>query len=317
MHEPSGCGLHVAGRDRAWGGHGIGKRVLAGLSGLLTLMSLAIAPPVAAQTVVSVHLEIEGGPYPGTYDLTSEVLCYVFGEGTWIVQVDDPAQIPGYVSLEVGGAAPRLSVAGWAQGGGYTFFELEHAVDERDGDATLTVTADEETAGDGAPASIRMDVECDGIDDGRMAVVTPEPTIGPPPTPQVQGPPPEGSTVIDIALDFGPWAGRYAAWTLEDACSVSEGAWMVTFYDRMAIPSSVSLIGAEADGDEPAIGLLTATFGALPDMTRYDSSDDAAVELAADGRATLSDPRAVAILPDGTQAEGALEATIECARVSS
>ena len=275
----------------------------------------------AAEGGASIHLEIDGGQYPGTYDLTTDIPCYVYGEGTWGVQVDDPAQSPSYLRLEAGGVADTLTVA-WEAGGGYNAFELDLAVEESDGDATLSITALARTCSLPATTPIRSRSSsgwsATRSTTSRMPVTStgPAPTAGTLPAAQVQGPPPDGSTVIDIDLDFGPWAGSYAAWTEEDACFVSEGTWMVTLHDPVAIPSSVSFVAAEAEGDEPGFGLLTASFGSLPDMTRYDTSADATIEFTADGHAAVSDPQAVASLPDGTQVEGTLEAVIECAGVS-
>ncbi len=241
----------------------------------------------------------------------------VYGDGNWVVRLDDPSQTPGTCAWTSGASHRSSSVAGWPEGDGYTFFELELDVEEQDGDAILTITAVIDDYGVDSDETVTglVRVECRGFDDQRIAPPTPEVTLEPPPTPQVQGPPAEGSTVIELTLGFGPWAGEHVSWTLEDACFVSDGTWMVAVHDTMAIPSHVSLLAGEATAEDPSIGLFTASFGTPPETTSYESSGGAAFSLDADGRASVSDAAALARLPDGTQVQGPLEARIACAGI--
>jgi hypothetical protein len=280
------------------------------------LACLALAPAVLAQSGTSVHLAIEGGPDEGTYELSTAESCRVFGDGNWLATIEDPSASPSSIRIDVGGFAPVLSVAGWPTGGGYYFWEFEHQVAESAGDATIIITAHDPDYGDDSVAvTVRVTVECRGFADERTAAPTPEPTLAPVATPAAQGPPPEGSTTVALSLDFGPWAGDHVSWTLEDACFVSDGSWMVTVHDALTIPSDVTLIAAAGTPDDPPIGLFGADFGSSPEIVRYETSGTASFALDDHGHATVSDAAAVAFLPDGTTAHGTLTADLRCARI--
>ncbi len=122
--------------------------------------------------------------------------------------------------------------------------------------------------------------------------------------------------MFHLTLDFGPWAGTYDAWTLDDACFGGEDGWSASFFDPGSIPSSVSLITMDVEGEDAPVGVLSAFFGALPDSTLYETSDEATIELdAASGTAHVSDTDARATMPDLTKSTGALDLSIECASV--
>jgi hypothetical protein len=279
-------------------------------------MALLVTSPAMAQTGTVARLEIEGGPDHGTYELSTSETCYAVGEDTWVARVEDPTSTPSSIDLEVSGFGSWLSIAGWPAGGGYDFWEFEHRVEEADGDATITVSASGPAGDDAVPVTVRLTVECRGFLDERTGGPTPEPTPFVAPTPALYGPPPEGSSTVELSLDFGPWAGDYVAWTLEDACAISDGTWMVTIHDTMAIPSHVSLLAAEATADDPPVGLFSVALGSTPERTRYETSAAATFELDPDGQALIGDASAEALLPDGTTAQGALAATIACASVT-
>jgi hypothetical protein len=220
-----------------------------------------------------------------------------------IVEIGDPRDpySPAYLELRFGDIA-------------YAASDMAYEVEDRGSTATLLGTGEMSQFGDPSVAiAVEVMVECLSVDPPGRTGGSSTPTEAP--TPQVQGPPPAGSSVVDLTLEFGAWAGSHRPWTLDDACFISEGSWMVTLHDAFAVPRSVSFVGAEADGEDPAIGVLTAWFGQLPEATIYQTSEDAALELDPSGRARIVDERATARLSDGTTIEGPLEATIECAAV--
>ena len=168
--------------------------------------------------------------------------------------------------------------------------------------------------------TIRVTVTCQVIDDLRLAATTaPTVAITPAsiPPPAEQGPPPPGATVITLDIGFGPWAGSYVSWTADDACYISDGTWLVTFHDPMSLPSSVSVVAAESEDDEPSFGLLAAEFGPLTDAVRYGLGPAASFTLDPVGTATIADTAAVATAADGSETSGALTATVACASVIS
>lgn len=277
----------------------------------------------SADVTATVHLEIDGGQHAGTYDLASDRACLVYGDGAWEIRVDDPDQLPSYVSMLAGGPGEFLTIS-WYEGGGYSASELDLDVDEADGIATLSVTAvgiDTSAPADAPPAAIRITVTCHVIDDLRTAAPTTIPTDGPAPAslpmPEEQAPPPPGATVITLDVGFGPWMGSYESWTTDDACFIADGAWLVTFHDPTTLPSSVSVVAAESDDDEPAFGLLTAEFGPLTDSVRYELGSGPSFDLDPAGTATIVDAAAVATAHDGSESSGPLTATIVCSVVSS
>jgi hypothetical protein len=212
----------------------------------------------------------------------------------------------------------RLTLVDEATGNQFYYVApgISFEVDDRGSSATLSGTGEiQEEFAPGATIPIEITVECLSVDPPGRTGGSSTPTAAAP-TPQIQGPPPAGSTVAEVTLDFGAWAGDYLSWTLEDACFVSDGTWMVTLEDPLTIPRSVSFVGAEADGEDPAIGSLAVWFGALPDVTIYQTGADATLELDPAGTAHIDDQQATASLSDGTTIEGRLEARIACASVS-
>jgi hypothetical protein len=122
--------------------------------------------------------------------------------------------------------------------------------------------------------------------------------------------------VIDLSIDFGPWAGTYQAWTLDDACFASEGTWLVTFSDPLSIPWSVALLAGVADGEDPAIAALSVLFGGSSGPTIYQTTASAMLDLVTEDRIGVSDPQAVVTGPAGTEGQGGLAATATCGSVN-
>jgi hypothetical protein len=83
--------------------------------------------------------------------------------------------------------------------------------------------------------------------------------------------------VFHLTLDFGPWAGRYDAWTLDQACSAGDVGWSASFVDPRAIPSSVTLLSVDVEGEDTPVVVMSATFGAFPDFTLYETSTEASI----------------------------------------
>lgn len=286
-------------------------------------LCLVVAPPAAAQARTSIHIEIDRGAHAGTYDITTDDdPCTIYADDAWGVYGVDREQSPGYVSVQAQPGYQQLALE-WNDGSYSNATEFQYAADGPDTGPTLTITAsitDMDASGvTSEPVQLLMRVECHMVHDLRPFQMTaaPKPTGTPVvvATPKVQGPPAEGSTVVELRLGFGPWAGEHVSWTLGDACYVSDGSWMVAIHDAMSIPSHVSLLAAEATAEDPSIGLLTASFGTLPETTTYETSGGAAFALGAGGRASASDPAAIARLPDGTQVEGSLDAQIMCSGI--
>ena len=122
--------------------------------------------------------------------------------------------------------------------------------------------------------------------------------------------------MFHVAIDFGPWAGTYDARTNEDACFGGDGTWSASFLDAAAIPSAVSLVAAQVEGDGAPVGVLTVQFGTPPEVTVYETTAHGSNRVIhANGSLRVSDTGATAGLPDFTEATGGLEAAVERAAV--
>jgi hypothetical protein len=279
-------------------------------------VSLAtLAGPVSAQSGASVHLAITGGAHPGTFDVQTAEACVAEDSGGWSLVYYDETLVPATVELQMMGAGGFDSLLiMFDDGEGYLSVELDAEVEHIEGTTILAVTA---PAGDlsglgGDTATIELRIDCGGAAEAE----TLEPTEAPLPTPRIQGPPEAGSTVFHLTLDFGPWAGEYDAWTLEQACSADDVGWSASFVNPGSIPSSVSLISVDVEGEDAPVVVSSVTFGAFPDLTLYETSTEASIELDAErGMAQVHDADATVILPDLTESTGSLDVSIECAPV--
>jgi hypothetical protein len=306
----------------------MGRRIRALVAMSILVALSAPSAPVASQDAVSVHVEVENGVHAGEYDVTTAEPCFATddytnnGADAWQLSFTGDTGEPSRFTLRTGFDADLLLV-GWSNGD-HTATRFDLRADEVDGVASLTVQADlaadyYASGDDPDPVHVTVTVVCRELIDQRAPEPTPEPqpSIEPVavPTPAIQGPPEPGSTVIDVSLDFGPWAGTHQAWTLDDACFASEGTWLVTFSDPLVIPWSVSLVAGEGGGEDAPIAAASVLFGGDPGPTIYLTSPEAMLELAAPDRIGISDAQAIVTLPDGTQAQGKLDATATCGSV--
>jgi hypothetical protein len=302
------------------------RRTIAPALVLATTVLLLGGPVATAQAGASIHVDVENGVHAGVHEATTSEPCFASddytndGADVWQLSFEDDAAEPSSFTLRTGFGADLLLV-GWSNGD-YTTTAFELTSEATAPVTTLTIVADLDAdyyaaADDPDPVHVTVVVQCHDLIDQRAPEATPESTQPPAafavPTPRVQGSPAPGSTVIDVSLDFGPWAGSYRSWTLDEACFVDEGAWMVTIHDGLAIPSSVTLLAVEATTEDPSMGLFSASFGSVSEPTAYETSRDATFVLDPSGRATVEDFEAMAFLADGTRATGSLGARIECA----
>src|SRR5262245_55648552 len=96
------------------------------------LLVWLVASVARAQAGASIHLAIDGGTYPGTFDVTTDAPCRVYDIGTdeWEITLDDPDQAPSYLYLLVDvGEYGSLTVS-FPDGGGYDAYDLDVSVDE-------------------------------------------------------------------------------------------------------------------------------------------------------------------------------------------
>jgi hypothetical protein len=290
------------------------------------LVAISSSGTFGQEVGARIRVQMTGGPFEGEHATSIERACDAdfAGPGSWAVG-GYSGTIPllsfdVYVAADGAGFEDslRLTLLDEETDDEVRFLStgISFEVDDRGSSATLSGTGEiQEELSSGPAIPVEVTVECLSVlpsgRSGDSSTATPAP-----PTPQIQGSPPAGSSVVDLTLDFGAWAGNYRPWTLEEACFISEGSWMVTLQDAFAVPRSVSFVGAEADGEDPSIGVLSARFGQLPEATIYQTSEDATLELDPSGRARIVDQQATARLSNGTTIEGPLEATIECAAVS-
>ena len=168
-----------------------------------TLLMGQLALPARAQAGASIHLEIDGGAHPGTYDVTSDQPCYVYDVGVdwWEVILDDPDQAPSSLYMQLEGESYSSLSMWWPAGGGYEFRGFDVNVLEQGVDATISATVTGEDVW-GTEATISVRVECHQIDDQRdpdaQPAATPE-TVTPSNAPQ--GPP------TSLAPLVGDWTG--------------------------------------------------------------------------------------------------------------
>ena len=221
----------------------------------------------------SVHLEITGGKYPGTYDFSAKNGCATLGAGAgWAISYDDPAQKPTSVDLEAGTDLDSLAV-GFGAGEGYFATHVESHIGQANGATTLAVTADAidlaSQGGDGTTAKIDLHADCGGTGQPPAAFVAP--------TPHLQGTPAPGSTVFHIVVGFGPKAGTYDTWTMRATCGADDTTFAASFTDPEAIPAMAMVAGAIGDASAPPDGGLTLLFGSGIDLVIYATSPSAAI----------------------------------------
>jgi hypothetical protein len=304
------------------------RRLRAGALAATVVASMAVpcaVGPAAAQQPAeagySIHAVITGGKHPGTYDVARPDDCRAGyqGDGTWMVNYDDATETPSGFSASVGGYDDAVQVTfGGSNEDGYLVVAmvLPFSVDDRGDTATLVIPAAD---GMSMPmdllgatdSTVEVTIECHSID--RFGAVK---VFGPLPTPQIQGPPPDGATTIRVTLDSGPYAGTWDAWTSEPACSVTpSGAWRVRFNDWSVLPSRVAIIGLAPTAGSSS-GVATIRFGSPGAGMAYTSGPATFTvdDRAAAATITIRSDDAHALPLDQTAA-ATLDIAVECATV--
>lgn len=298
-------------------------RMVFGFVVLVSASSVVLTTGISAQQDgIRVHVELDSGPWQGAYDVSFAGPCIAdaAGPGSWQFEGDSSPPLERVV-VYLGDPAAQdyigLSFSDPATGtfNSYGPLEIVFEVDDRGTTATIRGSGQLYEIINEPPIGVEFTIECLTVDPPGRSASSPAPPVDLP-SPEIQGPAPAGSTVIDLTVGFGPWEGEYQAWTGQEACFVAEGEWLVTVHDSLTIPSSVTLFALEpADGEE-LFGQVTAVFGGLGDISIYVTSESATFAMDASGaRATMTDNQATAILPDNTTVEGPLAATITCAEL--
>ena len=85
-----------------------GRSVLLVASLALGIGALSL-PGVRAQAPNTIHIVLEGGAAPGTYDITTSAPCRpdVSGPGDWAIEVNDPTAVPSWFSATVNAHDPQ------------------------------------------------------------------------------------------------------------------------------------------------------------------------------------------------------------------
>ena len=297
----------------ATGAPASGPALSAPASSATTPAAIESPPPPSGGTGTAtgptIHVVLTGGPHPGTYDMTGHTPCVDEGGGGWSVSTSDSGGDPAAMDLKVGTAVDDFTIE-FADGEGYITTTLEVKVAAGAGAPTLIATGpidDLLHPFGGHVGTVDVMVQC-----AAAPVATPFVL----PTQQLQGPVPSGATVLHLTIGFGPWAGTYDAWTLKPACTAGDGILSVEIVDASSIPASVSLIVASDESEPRPVGALQVLFGALPDLTIYDTSADATFVFDRSGSAHVVDGAATSTKLDLSTSTGSLEATLACASVS-
>jgi hypothetical protein len=185
------------------------------------------AGPTVAQGQNTIHLEVEGGPKPGTYDLTTSRPCRVgFGGPTeWTLEGGDGITDPTNVSIAVDPEVPEFSGLSLGFADFASIFSNEPGVatvDDRGDSATLTLTVTDVfgTAADGSEVpggSVTATVECTFID--RFALSQAPSSL--PPAPSLI--PVVGGQAARVTIAGGPYPGTYD-WSIADPCTRLPGS---------------------------------------------------------------------------------------------
>ncbi|MET0772245.1 MAG: hypothetical protein ABWZ82_04100 [Candidatus Limnocylindrales bacterium] len=204
--------------------HGARRASVVGIAGVLLAMG---AGTTVAQGQNTIHLEIEGGPKPGTYDLTSSRPCRVgFDTPTmWTLDGGDGVTDPTNVSIAIDPAAPESSRLSVTFADFASYYEKEPGVatlDDRGDSATLTLTLTDVygTAADGSDVpggSVTATVECTFMD--RFALSQAPSSL--PPAPSLV--PVAGGQAARVTIAGGPHPGTYD-WSIADPCTRLPGS---------------------------------------------------------------------------------------------
>ena len=75
-----------------------------------------------------------------------------------------------------------------------------------------------------------------------------------------------------MEADFGPWAGSYDAWTLDQACYGDTSTISAFFLDPLAVPVSISVLAGTVDEEPSPVVSLTVWFEDGDGVVLYESS---------------------------------------------
>lgn len=175
---------------------------------LLVVGSMVLVPVADAQGVTTIHVEIEGGPEPGTYDLATQAPCTLgtLAPGTWSVDAVDATTEPSRVSLTVGTTTPEYDGMYLVFGDPFDYSgpfyrssgsrPVDTTLDDRGDSVTITMRADwlEAYAADGTDmsgASALVAVVCRSVTRmGDVETAMPMPDQSPAPAADIDSLPP-------------------------------------------------------------------------------------------------------------------------------
>ena len=197
--------------------HGTRRGIVVGIVGVALAIG-AWAGATVAQGQNTIHLEIEGGPHPGTYDLTTSRPCRMGFNGPteWTIEGGDGVTDPTNVAITVDPEVPEFSGLSVSFAYFASLYSSEPGVatvDDRGDSATLTLTVTDVfgTAADGSDVPggiVTATVECTFID--RLA---PPPPASLPPPPSLA--PVAGGQTARVVIAGGPYPGTYD-WSIQD-----------------------------------------------------------------------------------------------------